>query len=139
MQRKAPGSIPHEKTDFRIAEKIKIILEVQTTSAQQEILHENDEGTTWFGVVREDIELPMFRDYGRYAAIMADTLHSSFPHSFDGTVGARDHRFPSLVSFVGQTGLRATVESKACVLTLNCRRRKEHCHQACHRSHEPNR
>ena len=139
MQRKAPGSIPHEKTDFRTAEKIKAVLEVQTTSAQQDILHENDEGTTWFGVVREDTELPIFRDYGRYAALMADTLHPLFRRSFDGTFGARDHRFPSLVSFVGQTGLRGTIKSKAHGLTLNRRRRKEHCHQAGHRSHEQKR
>ena len=128
MQRKAPGSIPHEKTDFRTAEKIKAVLEVHTTSAQQVILHEKDEGTTWFGVVREDTELPIFRDFGRYAAIVAETLHPIFRHSFDGTFGARDHRFPSLVSFVGQTGLSATIGSKACVLTINRRCRKEHCH-----------
>ena len=112
MQRKAPGSIPHEKTDFSTAEKIKAILEVQTTSAQQQVLHENDEGTTWFGVIREDIELPIFRDYGRFAALMADTLHPLFRYSSDGTSGARDHRFPSLVSFVGQTGLRAIIERR---------------------------
>lgn len=105
MQRKAPGSIPHERTDCRTAEKIKAILEVRATSAEQDILHNNDEDTTWFGVVREDDELPTFRDYGRYAAIMADTLHPSSRH-------ARDHRFPSLVSFVGQTGLHAIIESR---------------------------
>ena len=105
MQRKAPGSIPHEKTDYRTAEKIRAILEARTTSAEQEILHSNDEGTTWYGVIRDDTGLPTFRDYGRYAAIMADTLHPSFRHSPDGKFGVRDNRFPSLVSFVGQTGL----------------------------------
>lgn len=111
MQRKAPGSIPHEKTDYRTAEKINSILEVQTTPAEQAILHKDDEDTTWFGVIREDTELPTFRDYGRYAAIMADTLHPSFRDSSDGTFGARDHRFPSLVSFVGETGLCGILES----------------------------
>lgn len=64
MQRKAPGSIPHERTDCRTAELIKAILEVKATSAEQDILHKNDEDTTWFGVVREDDELPTFRDSG---------------------------------------------------------------------------
>lgn len=104
MQRKAPGSIPHEKTDVGIAKKIKAILEAKTTSAEQDILHKNDEDTTWFGVIREDAELPTFRDYGRYAGIMADTLNQSSHRGSDWTVGMRDHRFPSLVSFVGQTG-----------------------------------
>lgn len=112
MQRKAPGSIPHEKTDYRTAEKVRAILEVKTTSAEQDFLHRNDEDTTWFGIIREDAELPTFRDYGRFAAIMAETLHPSFRHSSDKTFGARDHRFPSLVSFVGETGLPASVESR---------------------------
>lgn len=112
MQRNAPASIPHEKTYYRIAEKIKAILEVETTSAEQAILHKNDEDTTWFGVIREDAELPTFRDYGRYAAIMAETLHPSSRHGSDGIFGARDHRFPSLVSFVGETGLHTIVENR---------------------------
>lgn len=128
MQRRAPGSIPHEKTDYRVAEKIKAILEPKTSSAEQEILHKNDEDTTWFGVIREDAELPIFRDYGRYAAILADTIHPVSRHGSDGTFGARDHRFPSLVSFVGQTGLHTTIEKQTYVLTLDRRRRKEHYH-----------
>ncbi len=115
MQRKAPGSIPHEKTDIGIAKKIKAILEAKTTSAEQDRLHKNDEDTTWFGVIREDAELPIFRDYGRYAGIMADTLGPSSHHRSDCTVGVRDHRFPSLVSFVGQTGESAiTGNRKTC-------------------------
>ena len=44
------------------------------TSAEQEILHKKDQDTKWFGVIREEAELPVFRDYGRFAGIMADTL-----------------------------------------------------------------
>ena len=102
-QRTAPGSIPHEKTDYRIAKKIRATLEAKTTSAEQKTLHENDENTIWFGVIREDAELT-FCDYGRYAGIMADTLNQSSHRGSDWTVGVRDHRTPSLVSFVGQTG-----------------------------------
>ena len=100
----APGSIPHEKTDIGIAKKIKAILEAKTTSAEQDMLHKKDEDTTWFGVIREDAESPTFRDYGRYASIMADTINLSSYRGSGSTLGVRDHRFPSLVSFVGQTG-----------------------------------
>ena len=111
-QRKAPGSIPHEKTDYRIAKKIKAILEAKTTSAEQDELHKNDEDTIWFGVIREDAELPTFRDYGKFAGIMTDTLNPSLCHDSDRTVGMRDHRVPSLVSFVGQTGKYAIAENR---------------------------
>ena len=112
MQQRALGSIPHERTNYHTSEKIKAILEVKTTSAEQEILHKNDEETTWFGVIREDAELPIFRDYGRYAAIMAESLYSTSHHNSDQLFGVRDHRFPSLVSFVGETGLHAIMESR---------------------------
>ena len=79
-------------------------MEAKTTSAEQDMLHRNDEDTTWFGIIREDAEPLIFRDYGRYASIMADTLSPSSYHSSGWTVGVRDHRSPSLVSFVGQTG-----------------------------------
>ena len=108
----APGSIPHEKTDIVVAKKIKAILEAKTTSAEQDMLHKNDEDTTWFGVIREVDELPTFRDYGRYASIMADTLSPSSYQVSDRTLGVRDHRYPSLVSFVGQTGWYAISENR---------------------------
>ncbi len=103
-QRLALGSIPHEKSDYHTAMKIKTILEAETTSAEQDMLHKHDEDTTWFGIIREDAELPLFRDYGRYANIMTSSLNASSHNSSEWTPGARDHRFPSLVSFVGQTG-----------------------------------
>ena len=109
LQREAPGSIPHEKTDYEIARKIKATLDAKTTQSEQEKLHEADEDTKWFGVVREDAELPTFRDYGRYAGILANTLIPST----DWTVGVRDHRYPSLVSFVGQTGQYAVIGDMA--------------------------
>ena len=82
--------------------KIKATLEAPKSSDEQETLHKDDENTTWFGVIREDGELPSFLDYGRYANLMNDTLSSH--NGLDWTPGGRDHRFPSLVSFVGQTG-----------------------------------
>ena len=79
-------------------------MEAKTTSEEQERLHKNDEDTTWFGVIREDAEPLIFRDYGRYASIMADTLSPLSYLSSDLMVGVRDRRSPSLVAFVGQTG-----------------------------------
>ena len=84
--------------------KIKAILEAKKTPAEQDVLHKDDEDTTWFGVIREDAELPSFQDYGRFASIMTETLRLTSNASSDLGPGGHDHRFPSLVSFVGQTG-----------------------------------
>ena len=84
--------------------KIKGVLQAKTTSAEQDILHKNDEDTTWFGIIREDSELPLFRDYGRYADIMTDSSTKSSLSGSELNPGVHDHRFPSLVSFIGQTG-----------------------------------
>ncbi|MCJ1422264.1 hypothetical protein MMC29_000144 [Sticta canariensis] len=99
--RLAPGAVPHEKTDHNIAKTIQKVLGVKTTDEEQAILHENDQDTTWFGIVREDGELPTFVDYGRYATLMTNTSRSERSR---GIVVGRDTRYPSLVSFVGQTG-----------------------------------
>ncbi len=93
----APGNVPHEKTSRDLALKIKGILEPSLDSAMEEELHTADESTTWFGIVREHGEFPIFQDYGRYANLMSDT----------GPQGNLEHhgtRYPGLVSFVGQTG-----------------------------------
>jgi len=42
-----------------MAMKIRAILEARTTSAEQDMLHKHDEDTTWFGIIREDAELPL--------------------------------------------------------------------------------
>jgi hypothetical protein len=39
------------------------------------------------------LDAPIFEDYGRYAALMAESLTARFPV-----------RYPQLVSFIGQTG-----------------------------------
>ncbi len=103
-QRLAPGSIPHEKSDFITAKKIRAILEPGNIAEKQDILHEADEDTTWFGIETEDGELPVFQDYGKYARIMADTQSSFSGQDSSWSTGIVEHRYPSLVSFVGQTG-----------------------------------
>lgn len=100
----APGGIPHEKTDHKIAKKIQSILTPNVTAEEQDILLQNDQNTTWFGIVREDGELPLFRDYGRYGDLMASTLRFRRASDSSGALLGHDTRYPSLVSFVGQTG-----------------------------------
>lgn len=110
----APGAVPHEKTDHKIAKTIQKVLEVKTTDEEQAVLHENDQNTTWFGIIREDGELPTFVDHGRYATLMTNTSRSERSR---GIVDGRDTRYPSLVSFVGQTGECPFVNAEYTLLT----------------------
>ena len=64
---------------------------------EHDVLHKEDEATTWFGVVRDEVDEYIFQDYGRYARLMVETPG-------DWRKGEQQNRFPSLVSFVGQTG-----------------------------------
>lgn len=107
VARSASGMLPHERTDPHVAKKIGNILNSQLKEEQREKLHRDDIDTTWFGVVREGQERPLFQDYGRYASLVADVKNSrirtvtdlSSPLDFGG-----ETLYPSLVSFVGQTG-----------------------------------
>jgi hypothetical protein len=90
---RAADNIPHEKTNQELAEKIKACLEPSMTDEQQKKLHLLDENTTWFGVAQDEMQELTFEDCGRYASIMADC-----------SSGRRACQYPSLVSFVGQTG-----------------------------------
>ncbi len=90
---RATGGIPHEKTNQELAEKIKACLEPSMTDEQQKKLHIDDENTTWFGVARDEMQELTFEDCGRYANIMAGCSSSR-----------KGCQYPSLVSFVGQTG-----------------------------------
>ena len=80
------------------------MLELKITDEEQEILHRNDLDTAWFGIVREQGELPLFQDYGRYSTLMTNTSRRERVLNYANIVGGRDTRYPSLVSFVGQTG-----------------------------------
>lgn len=93
-----PGAVgfdgkPHEKTDRRVVERLRGILEPERTPEQQQELHRSDEDTTWFGIARDSANLPIFQDYERYASIMAQSRTSEV-----------NVRYPQLVSFIGQTG-----------------------------------
>ena len=90
--RTGPDGFPHEKADPAIVKRLKDIL-VPPKDHSPQILHIEDEDTTWFGLGRNNQNFTVFQDYGRYAAIMTDS--SSDEHK---------HRYPQLVSFIGQTG-----------------------------------
>ena len=118
-----------------IAKKIKGVLESKPTDAEQEQLHVKDQDTGWFGILREEGELPLFQDYGRYASLMASTTRSTWnSHSQLHSGNAqRDTRFPSLVSFVGQTGIVKHQFDQTCFsLTRACRCWKEYSDQIDH-------
>ena len=85
--------LPHEKTKKPIYDRLKTIFEPPEDSNELSRLHIEDEDTTWFGVEKDSGGRPMFQDYGRYAALMAETKQPS-----SGV------RYPQLVSFIGQTG-----------------------------------
>jgi hypothetical protein len=88
--------LPHEKTDKNIYERLKAILDPPEDVLELSRLHREDESTTWFGIEKDHSGQPIFQDYGRYAALMADTKQPN-----------ANMRYPQLVSFVGQTGMRS--------------------------------
>ena len=91
--RTGPDGLPHEKANPMIVKRLKDILTPPQDHNEQQTLHIDDEDTTWFGLARDNQNRPVFQDYGRYSAIMADS-----------SGGEHKHRYPQLVSFIGQTG-----------------------------------
>jgi hypothetical protein len=96
-----PGAVgmdglPHEKTNRQVVERLRQILDPYRSTEEQLNAHRNDEDTTWFGIARDSANLPIFQDYGRYAAIMTE---SQTPEV--------NVRYPQLVSFIGQTGMKS--------------------------------
>ncbi|KAL9034046.1 MAG: hypothetical protein Q9214_007226, partial [Letrouitia sp. 1 TL-2023] len=82
----------HEKVQKGIYDRLKAILDPPEGQEELNRLHIEDENTTWFGVEKDSNGKPFFHDYGRYAAMMAETKQPN-----------AGLRYPQLVSFVGQT------------------------------------
>ncbi|KAI3328065.1 FabD/lysophospholipase-like protein [Xylariaceae sp. AK1471] len=87
------GSKPHEKVDPVLLQRLRQVLEPIRTEPEHEAELDQDQTTTWFGLDRDSSGQPTFIDYGRFAAIMNDSL-----------AGKEADRFPQLVSFIGETG-----------------------------------
>lgn len=96
----------HEKTEHSVAKKVNDVFTPDLTPDERDKLHADDIDTTWFGVAREEGELPLFRDYGRYANVMTTLkdIRLQLPATPSTTLDEDETLFPSLVSFVGQTG-----------------------------------
>ncbi|KAI1411011.1 hypothetical protein F5Y13DRAFT_201533 [Hypoxylon sp. FL1857] len=87
------GGKPHEKADPVVIQKLRQIFEPLRTEADHEVELVRDRETTWFGLGRDSSGHPVFHDYGRFAAIMSEC------RAVETT-----HRYPQLVSFIGETG-----------------------------------
>ena len=85
--------MPHEKQGLQTVRRLRAILSPPKDAAAIEQLHEQDERTKWFGVVRELTGRPILEDYGRYATLMCDVAARA-----DAGV-----QYPQLVSFIGVT------------------------------------
>jgi energy-coupling factor transporter ATP-binding protein EcfA2 len=85
--------LPHEKADPAIVQRLKDILSPPCDHEEQQMLHVEDEDTTWFGLAKDKDNQSTFEDYGRYSAIMAESNTTEY-----------QSRYPHLVSFIGQTG-----------------------------------
>lgn len=85
--------LPHEKADPLVVKRLKDILSPSEDHYDQQMLHNEDKDTTWFGMGHNKQGRPVLQDYGRYSAIMADSNTQEFKA-----------RFPHLISFIGQTG-----------------------------------
>ncbi|KAK5102797.1 hypothetical protein LTS08_003597 [Lithohypha guttulata] len=88
-KRQVPG---HRMVDVTIARIIQNTLDVELTEQEQARLHLLDECTSWFGAAK-DKEGAVFRDFGRYATLVAERNSDE-----------RKRCYPALVSFVGETG-----------------------------------
>lgn len=81
---------PHEKVDEEVVDRLQQVFG-RLSKQEQDLRHESDISTTWFGVDREGDS-----SYLHYSNRLIDILQDQ--------AGDRQERFPQLVSFVGQTG-----------------------------------
>lgn len=77
-----------------MVKRLKGILNPTRNPEEIQKLHEDDEGTKWFGVARDPTGRPNFEDYGRYATLMS---------SISPITNAGGNRYPQIVSFIGVT------------------------------------
>ncbi|KAI0392820.1 hypothetical protein F5Y17DRAFT_337492 [Xylariaceae sp. FL0594] len=93
-----PGAVgwngkPHEKANPLVVHRLRQILEPTRTEEEHEAELLEDRDTTWFGFGRDASNHPQLYDYGRFAAIMAETQTEE-----------AGERYPQLASFIGETG-----------------------------------
>lgn len=87
-----PDGLPHEKADPVVVNRLKETFAPSDNPVIQNKLHLEDEDTTWFGIARDEYDIPTFQDHGRFAELMINSA------------GNDCVRYPQLVSFIGQAG-----------------------------------
>lgn len=87
-----PQGLPHEKANPSVVQELKVCMD-EPNDDNERRFHQEDEETTWFGLERDDGGTPVLAEYRRYAAVMMQASELS-----------DQVRYPSLVSFIGQTG-----------------------------------
>ncbi|KAI9789319.1 MAG: hypothetical protein M1816_006208 [Peltula sp. TS41687] len=97
---------PHIKESKAMIERMHSILEPPQDAATLKILHEEDQDTRWFGVVKSQQRggASQFRDFRRYAQLMLDS------RPLTGGL-----RYPKLISFIGDTNAGKSTIVKALV------------------------
>jgi hypothetical protein len=86
-----PGN--HRRTELRLAEVIRSILDPEEASDEQLKLYEENYKTKWFGAFIEQESLT-FYDFGQYSRLVIGM----------GSMDDMPLQYPSLSSFVGETG-----------------------------------
>lgn len=91
------GGRPHVKEDKAMVERMHSVLEPSQDPATVRELHQKDQDTKWFGVIRSESSgqsASHFHDFRRYAQLMIDSRPLT---------GAP--RYPKLISFIGDTSM----------------------------------
>jgi energy-coupling factor transporter ATP-binding protein EcfA2 len=91
--KKGPDGLPHEKALRGVVNRLQQAFSPPNDHAALRQIHMEDDDTTWFGIARDENNVPFFEDIGRYASLMADS-------------NTKEHeaRYPQFVSVIGQTG-----------------------------------
>lgn len=111
--------LPHEKTDFGVLKRMRSILNPPESQDELKRLHEDDVDTIWFGEqgcphhvkprtyhdvvgVQKTQYDCRFLDYGRYVQLLQESPPSN------------KIKYPQLVSFVGATSAKRSVNFLIC-------------------------
>ena len=87
-KKKKPG---HEKIDLLIARLIQETLDEDPDDDEQAMRHVFDDFTAWFGAGKDQQGSTVFRDFGRFASLMAERTSKD-----------RKRCYPALVPLVGE-------------------------------------
>jgi hypothetical protein len=99
-----PNQLPHERTDLELELRIRRSLRPNRDLEENVRLHRNDESATWFGIAPNH-DRNFESDLGDSGRL--EELISRYP------AAARSQLYPSLVSFIGQTGRRVPKLAKS--------------------------